>query len=64
MPYENAQEARWRKEEEAQARYENVELLSMGLTPGSVQEMTKTERTWAEIEADDAAFYDRYEANR
>jgi len=50
------------KEDRTVALYEDPGCDA--LSRSSIREFTKTERTWAEIEADDAAFYDRYEAGR
>lgn len=57
-PSVDAELVRMREDDEREAE---IELLACGISAGSRGEFTKTERTWAEIEVDDAAFYDRYE---
>lgn len=54
-----AQRRQWREEERAVRLYE--EPGCFGLSVASTEEFTKADRTWREIETDDAAFYDRYE---
>jgi hypothetical protein len=48
-----------KKEERAVALYEDPGCDA--LSRSSIREFTKTDRTLSEIQADDAAFYDRYE---